>query len=168
MLYFKSNLIGNRKEGKEMQSVGTEMPKDIIREKLLIAIKKYHITLDTLNKVTGIDTNWLLDYVNGKKEISDLRVEKYGSLFEIVIFLSEGIKMIREDERIKGVIEVLVQIFGLEYETISLYAELEKQDVENFMKDANLIDYEKRYKLATTSMMLHYLFKNPKYPVKNH
>ena len=76
--------------------------------------------------------------------------------------------MIREDERIKGVIEVLVQIFGLEYETISLYAGLEKQDVENFMKDANLIDYEKRYKLATTSMMLHYLFKNPKYPVKNH
>lgn len=153
-----------------MQSIeftGTEMPKDIIREKLLIAIKEYKITLDTLNRVTGIDINWLSDYINRKKEIYDLPIEKYGDLFEVTIFLSEGIKMVSEDERIKGVIDVLVQIFGLKYETISLYAGLEKQDIENFMRDTTLINHEKKYKLATASMILHYLFKNPNYPVRN-
>jgi len=140
--------------------VGTIMPKDIIREKLLIAIKEYKITLDTLNKVSNVDINWLSDYINEKKEITDLPSEKYFSLVNITIFLSEGIKMVSEDERIKGIIyDVLVQEFGLKYETISLYAGLEIQDIENFMKDTTSIDYEKKYKLATISMMLHYLFK---------
>lgn len=147
-----------------MQNIGTIMAKDSIREKLLTAIKEYNITLNTLNKVTGIDINWLSDYIKGKKESDDLSLEKSAFLWEITIFLSEGIKMVSEDERIKGVIDVLAQIFGLEYETISLYSGLEKQDIENFMRDPNLIDYEKKYKLATASMMLHYLFKNSNSP----
>lgn len=147
-----------------MQNIGTIMAKDLIREKLLTAIKEYNITLNTLNKVTGIDINWLSDYIKGKKESDDLSLEKSAFLWEITIFLSEGIKMVSEDERIKGVIDVLAQIFGLEYETISLYSGLEKQDIENFMRDPNLIDYEKKYKLATASMMLHYLFKNSNSP----
>ena len=153
-----------------MQSIGSngiEMPKDIIREKLLISIKEYKITLNTLNKITGIDINWLSEYINGIKERDDLPIEKYGLLWEITIFLSEGLKMVSDDERIKGVIDVLVQIFGLTFETISLYAGLEKHDIENFMEDTTSIDYEKKYKLATGSMMLHYLFKNPNNPVRN-
>ncbi|WP_369691352.1 HTH domain-containing protein [Desulfolucanica intricata] len=35
------------------------------------------------------------------------------------------------------------------------------------MKDTTLINYEKKYKLATASMMLLYQFKNPNYPVRN-
>ncbi|WP_425806753.1 HTH domain-containing protein [Desulfitobacterium sp. Sab5] len=147
-----------------MQNIRTIMAKDSIREKLLTTIKEYNITLNTLNKVTGIDIDWLSDYIKGKKESDDLSLEKSAFLWEITIFLSEGIKMVSEDERIKGVIDVLAQIFGLEYETISLYSGLEKQDIENFMKDPNLIDYEKKYKLATASMMLHYLFKNSNSP----
>lgn len=142
-----------------MQGIGFNGGPDIIREKLLIAIKEYKITLSTINKITGIDINWLSDYINGKKERDDLSIGKSGLLWEITIFLSEGIKMVSEDERIKGVIDVLVQIFGLEYKTISLYSGLEEQDIENFMKNTNSIDYEKKYKLATASMMLHYLFK---------
>lgn len=156
------NLIWKTERRTNMQSIGftgTEMPNDIIREKLLNAIKEYKITLDTLNKVTGIEVNWLSDYINKKKEIDDLTAEKNLCLLQITVFLNEGMKIVSNDERIKGVIEVLVQIFGLKYETLSLYAGLEKQDIESFMKDATLIDYEKKYKLATTSMMLHYLFK---------
>lgn len=137
------------------------MPKDIIRNDLATAIKEYGITLNTLNKVTGIEIDWLSDYINAKAEIYDLPIEKYGYLYEIVTFLSVGIKMISEDERIKGVIDVLVQIFGLNHKTISLYAGLEEQDIDNFMRDTSLLDFEKKYKLATASMILHYLFKNP-------
>lgn len=147
-----------------MQSIeftGTEMPQDIIREKLLTAIKEYGITLNTLNKVTGVEIDWLSDYISEKKQLHDLPIEKYGSLYEIIIFLSDGIKMVSEDERIKSVIDVLIQIFGLNQKTISLYAGLEEQDIDNFMRDTSLIDFEKKYKLATASMILHYLFKNP-------
>ncbi|SDG58822.1 HTH domain-containing protein [Desulfosporosinus hippei] len=77
----------------------------------------------------------------------------------LTIFLTEGIKTFNEDERIKSVIDLLIQIFGLEMEALSLYAGLEKQDIEKFMKDTTSIDYEKKFKLATASMMLHYLFK---------
>ncbi|SHH96802.1 HTH domain-containing protein [Desulfosporosinus lacus] len=132
---------------------------DIFREKLLIAIKEYKITLNTLNKVTEIDINWLSDYINGNKELLDLPREKQFLLLNLITFLSEGIQTISEDERIKGVIDLLIQIFGLELETISLYAGLEKQDIEDFMNDTTSIDFEKKYKLATASMMLHYLFK---------
>ncbi|EHQ90810.1 HTH domain-containing protein [Desulfosporosinus youngiae] len=146
-----------------MQSIEFTGGPDIIRENLLVAIKEYKITLYTLNKVTGIDINWLSDYIDKKKELADLPIEKYGLLFETTIFLSKGIKMISEDERIKSVINVLVQTFGLKYETISHYAGLKIHDIENFMKDTTMIDYEKKYKLATASMILHYLFK-PNYP----
>lgn len=132
---------------------------DIFREKLLIAIKEYKITLNTLNKVTEIEINWLSDYINGNKELLDLPSEKQFLLLNLITFLSEGIQTISEDERIKSVIDLLIQIFGLELETISHYAGLEKQDIENFMKDTTSIDFEKKYKLATASMMLHYLFK---------
>ncbi|MBE0069959.1 MULTISPECIES: HTH domain-containing protein [Thermoanaerobacterium] len=132
-----------------------------IRKKLLYVIDKYKITLNTLSKVTGIDINWLSDYINGKREIDDLSDNLKGFFFTDLIFLlSDGME-IDKDERIKGVIDVLVQIFDLKYETISLYAGLEKQDIENFMNDTNSINYEKKYKLAAACMMLHYIFKQP-------
>ncbi len=133
--------------------------KDIIREKLLLAINKYEITLETLNKITQIDIDWLSDYINENKKISDLSIDKYELFCNIIAMLSDGMTIINEDERVKGIIDVLVQAFGLKYETISLYSGLEKHDIECFMQDSTTIDYEKKYKLATAVMMLHYLFK---------
>ncbi|NLI92221.1 MAG: hypothetical protein GX434_08470 [Peptococcaceae bacterium] len=137
-----------------------DAPKDSIRERLLLAINDYKITLDTISKVTRINIDWLSDYINRKKEKHDLSIQELGYLWEISVFLSEGMKIVSEDERIKGVIDILVQLFGLGYETISLYSGLEEQDIENFMKNTDSIDYEKKYKLAIATMMLHYLFKN--------
>jgi len=146
-------------KGAIMETIRIALEPIDLREKLLIAIKEYKITLNTLNKVTDIEINWLSDYINEKIELFGLPHEKVSLLLNLTIFLTEGIKTINEDERIKGVIELLTQIFGLELETLSLYAGLEKQDIEKFMKDTTSIDYEKKYKLATASMMLHYLFK---------
>lgn len=154
--------MAGRKKGAIMQRIKITLEPFDLREKLLIAIKEYKITLNTLNKVTEIEISWLSDYINGKKELKellDLPSEKQFLLLNLTIFLSEGIKTINEDERIKGVIDLLTKIFGIELETLSLYAGLKKQDIEKFMKDTTSIDYEKKYKLATASMMLHYLFK---------
>lgn len=149
-----------------MQFIGTKTPKDMVRENLQLAIKEYGIKLSTINKITGIDMNWLSNYLNGSKERDELSIEESGLLWEITIFLSGGIKMVSEDERIKGVIDILTQIFEIDYKTISLYSGLKEQDIESFMTNTNSIDCEKKYKLATTSMMLHYLFKNPNSSIK--
>lgn len=149
---------------KKLEFTSKVTTEDVIRKKLLMAINEYKITVETLNKVMQIDIDWLSAYINEKKELSDLPAEELGLLFHIIPMLSDGMTMVSEDERIKGVIDVLVETFGLKYETISLYARLEKHDIENFMQDTTSLDFEKKYKLATTSMMLHYLFKNPKFP----
>ncbi|MHB1629548.1 MAG: HTH domain-containing protein [Bacilli bacterium] len=139
---------------------GTDMQYDIIRDKLLVVVNEYNITLDTLHKVTGIDVGWLSEYISKKRPLSDLPMEQYGLFFETVVILSDGMKLVSDDERIKGVIDVLVQVFGLKYDTLSLYTGLDEQDIELFMRDPAMIDFEKKYKLATKSLILHYIFKN--------
>jgi len=140
----------------------SEQTKDKLREKFLIIINEYKISLETLSKVTQINIDLLSDYINEKKEITDLLIENR-ELFNLIAMLSDGMpaSAFSEDKRVKSVIELLVILFGLEYETISLYAGLNKCDIENFMQDTTSIDCEKRYKLAVTSLMLHYVFKSP-------
>ncbi|SHH76387.1 hypothetical protein SAMN02746098_01408 [Desulfosporosinus lacus DSM 15449] len=66
-----------------------------LREKLLIAIKEYKITLNTLNKVTDIEINWLSDFINGKKELYGLPHEKISLLLNLTIFLIQGGNVIK-------------------------------------------------------------------------
>lgn len=149
----------------EYKKITNELTKDKLREKFLIIVNEYKISLKTLSKVTQINIDSLSDYINEKKEITDLLAENR-ELLSLIGMLSDGmpVSAFSEDKRVKSVIELLVMLFGLEYETIALYAGLNKHDVENFMQDTTSIDYEKRYKLAVTSLMLHYLFKSPSNP----
>lgn len=135
------------------------MGEDMIRDKVSVIVNEYNVTLDTLHKVTGVDVDWLSDYIEKRRALSDLPMEQYGLFFETVIALSEGIRLVSDDERIKGVIDVLVQVFGLTHDTISRYTGLAEQDIELFMRDPALVDCEKKYRLATKSMFLHYMFK---------
>jgi len=77
----------------------------------------------------------------------------------MIFMLSEGIVMINEDDRVKGVIDVLIGEFGIKYETLAIYAGIGLEDVQSFMNNTNSISIEKKYKLAVASLFLHYLFK---------
>ena len=137
---------------------------DIIRDRLLVAMKDYHISVDSFSQITGLDIQWLSDYLHAQREISELSSEKQELLFELAIFLSGEVKVITEDERIRGVIDVLKQVFGIQYESIASYAGLKESDTTTFMLDSSLLNDEKKYRLATTSLFLHDLFKNPDNP----
>ncbi|MBU5438791.1 hypothetical protein KQI42_12255 [Tissierella sp. MSJ-40] len=110
-----------------------------------------------------VDLDWIKDYLDGKKEIFEENQlnENYLKLEYISTFLSGAISLISPDDRVKGIIEYLMEEYNISYNTISLYADIEKEDIEDFMKDANSISYEKKYRLATTSLFLHFLFKKP-------
>ena len=142
-----------------IDSHGDSQPQNPIRERLMTAFQKYKITYDTLQKVTGIDTDWLMEYTEKNRELYSLSHETMGRLTETVGLLVDGMQLVNEDERIKGIIDVLIQIFGITQETLSLYTGIEKQEIRIFMENPTSLDYEKKYKLATVSMFLHYIVK---------
>ena len=142
-----------------IDSHGDSQPQNPIRERLMTVVQKYKITYDTLQKVTGIDTDWLMEYTENNRELYFLSHETMGRLTEIMGLLVDGMQLVNEDERIKGVIDVLIQIFGLTHETLSLYTGIEEQEIRIFLENPNSLEYEQKYKLATVSMFLHYIVK---------
>ena len=138
------------------------MIKDLFREKLQTIVGDYKITLKTLSQVTGINYVWLTDYINGKGNYNDLSVPDRSSLWDMLMMLSDGVPAVKEDNRIKAVIRVLVDKLEISHETLAIYAGIEIEDVQNFMENPDSISYEKKYKLATVALFLHYLFKKTK------
>ncbi len=134
---------------------------DLFREKVQTVLKEYKLTLKTLSKVTGIDYVWLTNYVNSKSSYGELSLIDMSTLSTVLILLTDGMKMINDDERVKSVIDILVNEFEIKLETLAIYAGLKIDDVDNFMKDTNSISYEKKYKLATKTLSLNYIFKQP-------
>lgn len=143
-----------------MGSRGNGKYDDPIRERLLTAVREYEITYDTLHKVTGIDADWLKEYIEQNNRLwYSLSNEAQVRLAETAGLLVDGMQVVSADDRIKGIIDVLVKTFGITYETLSLYAGIKEQDIGAFMQDSTVLDYERKYKLATVSMFLHYIFK---------
>lgn len=97
--------------------------------------------------------------MDGKVHLDELPILDRLTFTDTIFMISEGIHRPSEDERIKAVIETLADLFEINYETIAIYSGIKVKELESFMKDANSISYEKRYKLATLSLFLHYLFK---------
>lgn len=151
---------------------------DGVRENIQNLIKNYKIELKPLSKMIGVDYVWLKDYVDGKNDLNDFytninfnenskeilnnsNIPNPSWLSNIIFMLYEGIKMINENDRVKGVIDGLIDEFEIKYETLSIYAGIGLEDVISFMNDSNSISYEKKYKLAVASLFLHYLSKKP-------
>lgn len=140
---------------------------DEITEKIKRLLEDYKFTLKSLSKITGLDYLWLINLVDGKTTLSDLTNANRLSLIDrlalsdMIFMLSDGIPIVNEDDRVKGIINVLVYEFEITYETIAIYAGMRLEELQSFMTDTNSISYEKKYKLATVSLFLHYLFKKP-------
>lgn len=123
-------------------------------------LEVYKITPNTLSKISGIEEDVILGYLNGRNDFAELGNSHSKLNFDSLLFmLAKGIQMIDESERVKGVIDILNQHWGISYETIALYAKLDTNDVQQFMKDPKSISIDKKYSLSVTSLFLHYLFK---------
>lgn len=133
--------------------------KDLLSENIKNLLRDYKFTIESLAKITQLDYTWLKDYVDGKNNKNDLPMIEGISLSRMSFMLLEGVKSTNDDDRVKCVIDILVDEFEIKFETLAIYAELNLEEIENFMNDTNSISYEKRYKLAVASLFLHYLFK---------
>ncbi|EDT75995.1 HTH domain-containing protein [Clostridium butyricum] len=162
---------------KTIISTNLNQTEDVIRKDIENLLKNYKIELKSLSKMIGVDYVWLKDYMDGKNNLYDFfnnsvnigenneeslknsNIPNPSHLCNMIFMLSEGIMMVSEDDRVKGVIDVLISEFEISYETLAIYSGLELGDLQSFMNDSNSVSCEKKYKLAVASIFLHYLFK---------
>lgn len=153
---------------------------DKTRESIKKLIEDYKIELEALSRMINVDYNWLKDYMDGKRNLHEFYANAMDSiknnkelvwnpkcpepslLSNKIYILSEGIRSINEDDRVKGIIDALIIDFGIRYDTLAIYAGIGLEDVQNFMKDTNSITYENKYKLAVASLFLHFLVNGNK------
>ncbi len=162
---------------KTIISTNLNQTEDVIRKDIENLLNNYKIELKSLSKMIGVDYVWLKDYMDGKNKVYDFfsnsvnigqnneeslknsNIPNPSHLCNMIFMLSEGIIMVNEDDRVKGVIDVLISEFEISYETLAIYSGLELGDLQSFMNDSNSVSCEKKYKLAVASIFLHYLFK---------
>lgn len=162
---------------KTIISTNLNQTEDVIRKDIENLLKNYKIELKSLSKMIGVDYVWLKDYMDGKNNLYDFfsnsvnigenneeslknsNIPNPSHLCNMIFMLSEGIMMVNEDDRVKGVIDVLISEYEISHETLAIYSGLELGDLQSFMNDSNSVSCEKKYKLAVASIFLHYLFK---------
>lgn len=163
-------------EGISSISTNLNQSDDIIRKGIETLFNSYKIDLKSLSNIVNVDYNWLKGFMEGKNKLVDFSehiinfnqnnkedinnstAPSFFSLSNIIFMLSDGIAMVDEDDRVKGIIGVLFE-YGIKDETLAIYSKLSLEDVHSFMQDTKSISYEKKYKLAVSSIFLFSLFK---------
>lgn len=133
-----------------------------LRELLIDLVENFKFELNFLSKATGVDVNSLEKFYNGRVDLLglNLSLERMSKFTRTISTLAMDITMVDDDGRVQAVLKYLtIDGLKLNLETISIYADVSMEDLESFMKDTNSISYEKRYKIATKCLYLHFLFK---------
>ena len=60
----------------------------------------------------------------------------------------------------QGIIDVLVQVYGMSLKMISSYADIEEQEISDFLSGSNQMSYEKKYRLAVKTFSLMQAMRN--------
>ncbi|MFE4241892.1 HTH domain-containing protein [Peribacillus butanolivorans] len=129
------------------------------KELLKTLLNDYKMPGASLSKITGISEQVLLDFTNGHNIHSSITQTEMTDLIDLVGLLVIGIPSTDANERVSAITQALNNEFGIPVETISLFSNLECEDIEKFMKENDSLSIEKRYKLAVTVLFLHYIFK---------
>lgn len=143
-----------------------KIPNKIIQHDLKTLVENGKITINTLSKVTRIEKQWFEDYISEKEHIESISPDEIHFITDFISILSLGMK-IDDDSRLKAIIEVLTQIYEMNTDTIANCIEIDRQIIENFMLDSNLISMEEKYTLSVKVMFLYYILKFPKYDILN-
>lgn len=136
---------------------------DVLRERINSLIDNGLLSVEMLQEATGIEKDSLEKFLfeNGVKLSSDDMKDSQRRLrlFGISDCLIEGMK-VPEDERVKGIIDVLVQVYGMSLKMISSYADIEEQEISDFLSGSNQMSYEKKYRLAVKTFSLMQAMRN--------
>lgn len=135
---------------------------NIIEDKLNHLLEEGKISIQTLECITGLDSKTISLFLTGEGVLSDSYEENSRwilRLTEIAMMLDEGMK-ISDNERIKGIIDVLCEVYKMKYKEIACCIGIEEREIINFLNKPEQVSYEKRYQLAVKISMLNLVFKN--------
>ncbi|MCK1992059.1 hypothetical protein GW626_17045 [Peribacillus muralis] len=129
------------------------------KELLKTLLNDYKMPAASLSKITGISEQIILDFANGENVQSLISQTEMMDLIDLVGLLAIGMNSTDSNERVFAIIQALNNEFGIPLETISLFSNLESEDIEKFMAENDSLSIEKRYNLAVTVLFLHYIIK---------
>lgn len=119
---------------------------------LRILIDEELLSIDILHNVTYLDKEVLKEYIYEDSTrllcADDMKNSQYKlRLASIYDCLADGMK-VDEDTRIIGLIDVLVQVYEMDYKMIAKYADMREEELYDFINKNNELTYEKKYKLS--------------------
>ncbi|MBQ2801531.1 MAG: hypothetical protein IJF03_09085 [Lachnospiraceae bacterium] len=137
---------------------------EMIRERLNFLIGKGLLSIGVLEAATGFERGMLEEFLNGEKEAELNKCDLENGrrrlrLLSMTDLLIEGME-ISEDDRVRGNVELLVQEYGMNYQMIAGYTNMEEQEILGFMSGKKELPCEKKYKLAVKVFSLMYVVKN--------
>lgn len=134
---------------------------DLIREKLLFAMERFDVSLDTLSEIFEIDLNILSEYLNYRTDYTSIDINTFSSMSNLSIFLST-FRFISNDEDsvLKANIETLLHRYNFTIKNLSLYSGISESDILKFMNDSNSVSQNIKYRLSIIVMTMSNLFFN--------
>ena len=129
----------------------TESPEEMLN----YLINEYGMNTKSLSKVLDVESSVLDNFHENKDEIPMGQRGLFAGVLGTLYYASK----ITPDERNRAIIDVLIINHLIEIDTIARIAKVKKQDVEDFMNKDISVPSEIKYKIATASMFLHFMFK---------
>lgn len=119
----------------------------------------YKLSTQALSKMSNSSEDMILDLLNGTVDETKYSQVVILEFQQFIVLLSVGFESVQSNERVQGVIEHLIHNLNFSVDSLALFSKLETQDIYHFLENPDSISFEKRYKLATTTLFLHYISK---------
>lgn len=124
-------------------------------EMLRYLISEYKMNTKTLSKLLEVELSVLENFNKSENAIPIIRRGDISNTLAVLYHISE----ITTDERNRAVIDVLVQEHNIEFVTIARMSGVEEEELIKFIGRNEEVSNEVKYKIATISMFLHFMFK---------
>ena len=129
-----------------------------IHEELTSLIESKKLNTKTLSKVANLEVEKVKHFCS-TGDFSDLSADNICRLSELALMLKVGIELVDDDFRVCSIIEVLIDVYFLDYQAISLYVGVDEEIIRAFVNNPSTIPYDLKYRITVKVYMIFYMFK---------
>ncbi len=124
----------------------------MLKENLLYLIDNNLLSMDVLSRITGISKENLCRFLDAddNKALINFDVQP---LYSISDCLVDGMK-VSEDERVRGIIDVLIQQYGFSLQMISSHTKIPEQEISAFFNGSGDLQIEEKYIIAVKAFSI--------------
>lgn len=133
---------------------------EFVRSSLRILLSEHGLTCRVLSRVCPVSENWLVAYMSGDVELSDLGSRDRIFLELFAALLTSG----REsgcDARLRAVLESLNSVYGMDIHMIAGCTGIPETMIMEFMHDRHALSCKQKFELAVRVMYLSSVFEFP-------